>query len=308
MTENKYILSICIPTRNRADVLVHTLDSIVNNPYFSDEIEVVVSDNASTDGTQQLMLDYSVRYSNIKYYRQKENIGVYGNIISVLDNASGQFLKLSNDYNVFTQNGVKHLVDIVKKFEESRQLIIVGNSSNDYIEISEKYDINGIIKKIGWGFSYMGNYGFWKEDWTQIDDKFARVDTMFILDGHFFQILEKKGSVCICSAHIFDRYPFKQKQGGYNFFKVHTVNYLALFDEFYKDGKISKETYDKLHRMLLSGLLPFLTKFLFTEKDNYSYELKGWWHYFIKVFGRYPWFYKKMAKWIWENRINLLKR
>lgn len=302
------LISICIPTRNRVDVLEKCINSIINNPAFSPEIEIVVSDNASSDATQQIMGKYTKRYENIRYYRNEENLGVYANIIKVLDLATGQFLKLSNDYNVFTQNGVKHLVDIVKKFEESRQLVLIGNSSNDYIEISEKYDINGVIKKIGWGFSYMGNYGFWKEDWARIDDKFARVDTMFILDGHFFQMLEKKGSVCICTAHIYDRYPFKQKQGGYNFFKVHTVNYLSLFEEFYNNGKISKETYDELHRMLFRDLLPFLTKFLFTEKDNYSYELKGWWRYFFKAFGRYPWFYVKMTKWILKNKINLLRQ
>lgn len=49
----KPLLSICIPTYNRAEYLAKSLDTLVCLPEFnSSEVEVVISDNASTDNTQ----------------------------------------------------------------------------------------------------------------------------------------------------------------------------------------------------------------------------------------------------------------
>ena len=51
------LLSICIPTYNRETYLAKTLDSIVNQNIFlsSDDINIVISDNCSTDGTEALV-------------------------------------------------------------------------------------------------------------------------------------------------------------------------------------------------------------------------------------------------------------
>mgnify|MGYP003292937366 CR=1 FL=1 len=54
MLENKPLLSICIPTYNRADVLKICLETIVHNRGFCDDIEVVVCDNNSTDNSVKI--------------------------------------------------------------------------------------------------------------------------------------------------------------------------------------------------------------------------------------------------------------
>lgn len=309
MTENKYILSICIPTRNRADVLVHTLDSIVNNPFFSNEIEVVVSDNASTDGTQQLVKKYTKRFANVRYYRENENVGVHKNIVKVLDVASGCFLKLNNDYSVFTSDGLEKIIYVVKKYIDKHNLLLFDNTiGRKGVDFIEDMDINQLIQYEGWGLSFMGEYGFWREDWQCIENKLERAATMFILDGHFLRMMTKKKTANVCILHYMDRYLFQQKQGGYNFFKVHTLEYLSLFEEYYRLNQISKETYDVLHYKLFTSLLPFLTKFLITEKENYSYDLNGWFGYFFRAFGQYIWFYPKMIRWELSSSLRKIKK
>lgn len=53
MENKRPLLSICIPTYNRAEILDKTLFLLFSNPDFNvDEIEVVVSDNCSTDHTK----------------------------------------------------------------------------------------------------------------------------------------------------------------------------------------------------------------------------------------------------------------
>ena len=44
----KPLLSICIPTFNRASYLKQALDAYVNNTSLNEDVEIVISDNAST--------------------------------------------------------------------------------------------------------------------------------------------------------------------------------------------------------------------------------------------------------------------
>ena len=58
------LLSICIPTYNRADKLKQTLESIVSQPEFIDfdEFEIVISDNGSKDGTKEICEELKKKY------------------------------------------------------------------------------------------------------------------------------------------------------------------------------------------------------------------------------------------------------
>ena len=64
----KSILSICIPTYNREPFLKVLLDSIIAqaNP---DEVQIAISDNASSDQTKKLVENIRMSYPNIVYFR-----------------------------------------------------------------------------------------------------------------------------------------------------------------------------------------------------------------------------------------------
>ena len=53
------ILSICIPTYNRAESLRTSLQQYVSCKGFDESIEIVISDNASTDDTRKVALEYT---------------------------------------------------------------------------------------------------------------------------------------------------------------------------------------------------------------------------------------------------------
>ena len=57
MSDVKPLLSICIPTYNRSGYLEQCLESIVHQERF-DEIEVIISDNCSTDDTEAVCKKY----------------------------------------------------------------------------------------------------------------------------------------------------------------------------------------------------------------------------------------------------------
>ena len=63
----KKLLSICIPTYNRKVFLKENIDAILSQvtPGFEDLIELCISDNASDDGTLELLKEYAVSIKNI---------------------------------------------------------------------------------------------------------------------------------------------------------------------------------------------------------------------------------------------------
>lgn len=99
-------VTIAIPTFNRVDFLRQALDSALAQTYPN--IEVVVSDNASTDGTEQLLSGYSD--NRLKSIRQASNIGMMGNWDACLASASGEYFLLLSDDDVLERSAIAELI------------------------------------------------------------------------------------------------------------------------------------------------------------------------------------------------------
>jgi cellulose synthase/poly-beta-1,6-N-acetylglucosamine synthase-like glycosyltransferase len=123
--ENKILVSIVIPCRQEEKFIGKCLDSIIDNCYPQDELEVLVVDGMSDDGTREIVHEYSNKYTWIKLIDNPEkiipaalNIGIrnaLGDIIIRMDahNIYGKdyiakCVKYLNEYNVDNVGGVWH--------------------------------------------------------------------------------------------------------------------------------------------------------------------------------------------------------
>lgn len=100
-------VTIAIPTFNRVDFLRQALDSALAQTY--PDVEVVVSNNASTDGTEQLLSSYSSD-EHLTVIHQASNIGMMGNWDACLALASGEFFLLLSDDDVLERSAISELV------------------------------------------------------------------------------------------------------------------------------------------------------------------------------------------------------
>jgi glycosyltransferase involved in cell wall biosynthesis len=89
------LLTIGIPTYNRARYLARLLAGLLPAAE-SLGIEVLVSDNCSTDGTAAVVKEFGAARC-LRYFRNPENLGFDRNILNLLDKASGRFLWLMGD-------------------------------------------------------------------------------------------------------------------------------------------------------------------------------------------------------------------
>lgn len=87
-------VSIGLPVYNGARFLPQALESLLGQS-FSD-IELIVSDNASSDSTQDICTEYAMRDARIRYVRQNVNIGAMRNWNFVARQARGKYFKWSS--------------------------------------------------------------------------------------------------------------------------------------------------------------------------------------------------------------------
>ena len=80
-------MGLCV--RNGGEYVRGALDSLLAQTYKN--FELIISDNASTDDTQNICEEYARREARIRYIRQKENIGSYGNYDFIRKEARGDY-------------------------------------------------------------------------------------------------------------------------------------------------------------------------------------------------------------------------
>ena len=112
-------MSILIPTWNQEVLAIRALDSIPRR----DDIEVIVSDDASTDKTWENILLYKEEHPelNLKVYRNEKNLGCYanGNVIGTY--ATGEYTHgLDNDDYLYTDkyNKVLDMIDGTGQYKD----------------------------------------------------------------------------------------------------------------------------------------------------------------------------------------------
>jgi len=75
MEDENILLSICIPTYNRAIFLQRLLESIIGQDFYDNKIiEIIICDNKSTDNSIAMIKEYVEKYKNIRYYVNDYNI------------------------------------------------------------------------------------------------------------------------------------------------------------------------------------------------------------------------------------------
>jgi len=123
----KPLVSIGIPTYNRAKFLKIAIDSALSQDYKN--IEILVSDNNSSDETESLCLNYLKFHKNIKYCRSNINKGPIENFKNALKCSVGEYFMWLADDDFLDKN---YISTCLNRLMENRNLVIVGGISRTF--------------------------------------------------------------------------------------------------------------------------------------------------------------------------------
>lgn len=253
---DEYLLTIAIPTYNRCELLKMTLDSIICQ-LPSEIVEVIVCDNASQDNTQEMIQKYVDEYG-IKYYRNKECLGMDGNFLKCLERAEGKYIHLMSDDDILLEGALDTILRIIRS--ESPAYINLNSCAywQDKSKLSaprimlEKtmvtYDKAEYIKRLGVYITYLSATILRKEDFLEIENPQKYMGTHFLHAHIVLDILGKENKKVVITKEPALACKMNNS-GGFDLYEVWIRQYKKLLlDTAVKNGfpyKVMKDIYIK---------------------------------------------------------------
>ena len=131
------LLSIAIPTYNRADCLKRLLNNIVPQALeFKDKVEICVSNNSSTDNTREIVLNFKEKCPDlIKYNENEKNLGFDRNLLKVVNMAEGEFVWTFSDDDLIVKNGLKEVIRFITENKDKKMGGMVIKFSSYLVDV-----------------------------------------------------------------------------------------------------------------------------------------------------------------------------
>src|SRR5918993_691628 len=126
-TSMKRLLTIGIPTYNRAQLLDKQLNWLAQAVKgFENDVEILVSDNCSTDNTQDVVTKWQGQIGTVKFtsVRNAENIGVMKNIMSCLNLATTKYVWTIGDDDPIQTRAISYTINKLKQYEDTSLLLL----------------------------------------------------------------------------------------------------------------------------------------------------------------------------------------
>lgn len=144
------LLSILIPTYNRAHYLRLSLYNWLDQINTAKEpVELIVSDNASTDNTREVVEEAHC-LGSFKYNRNSVNLGFEKNAQKLLNIARGEFVWILGDDDIPLQGAVDRVLDVIKDKSIPTDYIFVNYrwGNLDASKLIKSNEIDWVEKKV----------------------------------------------------------------------------------------------------------------------------------------------------------------
>lgn len=106
-------LSIGLPVYNGEKFIREAIDSLLAQTF--QDFELIISDNASTDKTEEICREYAAQDERIRYYRNDTNIGCAGNFNRVFELATGEYFKWAAYDDLHAPDFIQKCIDILDR-------------------------------------------------------------------------------------------------------------------------------------------------------------------------------------------------
>lgn len=244
------ILSICIPTYSRSEYLNNCLNSIITQSAFLDgKIEVVVSDNASEDNTEQIGYEFASKHENIKYFRNQKNIRDR-NFPLALSRATGLYRRLCNDTLLFDNDSLEVMCEIIKENQMNKPSIAWTNGAVRCKELCGE-GFEDYVRTMSFWLTSIACFGIWNSECENISEDIQCCDLLLWQVRKGLELACNKNNLLIVNKKLTRIQAVKNKNISYGLFKVFYQNYFTILQPYFDGGMLSLEDRNYLEKDLL---------------------------------------------------------
>jgi abequosyltransferase len=274
---NMPLLSLCVPTYNRAAMLTEALNAILSQ-WESDlsetqrgNMEVLVFDNHSSDGTPEVLARIQSEFPCLRltYIRQPQNLGAGTNIVQAIGKAGGAYVFVLSDDDILLPGALSRVFTLAQQYPDvdafclnaSTFLHDVQEAKSPVFTLSEDRMIkepDEALLFLGTWITFLSILVFRREaiagkDYTN------RIATDFPHSYCFLDVLSRRNGVLITKdAFLAVR---GNNTGGYNFFAIFVTNFKQMLLDSLESGYSPQAVRQVLRRHLRTFLFPFILSF-----------------------------------------------
>ena len=183
------VLSLCIPTYNRGWCVKKQIDRLMSCPEeIMNKIEVIISDNNSTDDTKDIIESAIQNGFNCKYIRQKTNIGADPNFIACFRTARAKYVWLLGDDDFLI---IESLIKIVKLLDVNKEFGLLHIYQKNDLKIDDiiyEKNKNIMLKYVSYFITfisanivnrkYVANFNFEKNEYEIIKVDYSKIGNL----------------------------------------------------------------------------------------------------------------------------------
>lgn len=290
------LLSICIPTCNRCELLKNTLLSIICDPVFveTDNVEVVVLDNVSTDETESIVQYYLHQFPTKIIYKKTESFIEDERFERCLRLARGRFRKLQNDNFIFKDGSIAEIVKILNAIENEKPLLFFANGhvhSETAVTICQ--NISEFVKHVSFHSTWICGFGIWKDDLEKFEDISRYLKLQLVQVDIILRTLKKGKRAIVINVNYFAS-QYVSKKGGYNIAKVFGANYLFILKEYLNEGLLDLEVFQEEKKKLLKQ---HIAPYYFDVKKEHNFFQDGFFQH-LTDYWRESYFYEAISEFL----------
>lgn len=274
---SEILLSIAIPTFNRAKYLDRCL-SFIHSQLKGKQlpVEVIVSDNCSTDNTFQIIEKYRLKNQDIKYYKNDQNYGMDFNILQCYTKSAGKYVVAFSDDDIFLIGSIEKIIKIIQSGEFGVIYMLPTHIKLNSNIVMDKFQIKDskIITEIStdkYSFINSVNHHISFISGNIINRTFVKETVLEKYIGSFLiHVPLILTAIHNSTQNIFIRSHLiamqDENSGGYDIFNIFGVELPRILSEF--DKKASKIIINHL----LTGSFPSFIYYLQSKRHNYIME------------------------------------
>lgn len=210
------LLSLCVTTRNRLKSLSHFIAEVSKE--LTDEVELVIVDGASTDGTPDFILQICKINSGIRYHLEVTNSGLDQGYDQCVTLASGRFCWLLSDDDLIAPGSLSVILELIRSgdhdlliansevWDSSLSRCLVPNQLNINCNVIYASDqIEDLFIKTASVLSFIGSVIIKRDIWIDRDRK-GYYGSWFVHIGVIFQHKLNNSAMIIAKPLIKIRY------------------------------------------------------------------------------------------------------
>lgn len=287
--KNKKLLTIAIPTYNRAPFLEQSLEHIyLQIKGYEDVIELLVSDNCSSDNTKQVVERFQNEGTPIIYNRNSVNRGMDGNFVYCFENASAKYVWILGDDDYLLEGTLYRILEVLKNGEYG--LIHLSNAANDGSVEQEVYvDTAKFVGDISFMITFI-SANIVQTKYVPLIDFDKYLGTYFTLIPVYLTAAIKEKKNIMIRFQTMELPADGSTNGGYNIFVVFITNYLNVIKEF--RATLGLKWYETEKYRLCRGFLwGWMGRLLLNSNHGLRFKTDGWFKILLKKYWYEPYLY-----------------